>query len=165
MVGKLVHQDMGDERAQGLAAALDPFVEDRPAEQPDRVGAVVLARPATLRSRLAPENRGFADRKPERATRSGVGGLSVRSPRVTGQKATSATPSAAQACTSPSSGSRVASEYSDWTAATSCTASARRSEVGAISENPKAAILPALTKSASVSVTTSISSRGSRRWM
>jgi hypothetical protein len=62
-----------------------------------------------------------------------VGGRSVRNPRPTGEKATSATPSAPQACTSPSSGARVASEYSDCTAATGASAAALRSELGAIS--------------------------------
>ena len=71
-----------------------------------------------------------------------VGGASVSIPRPTGEKATSAVPTPALACTSPSSGSRVCSEYSDCTAATLCTAAARRSDDGAISEKPIARVLP-----------------------
>ena len=95
--------------------------------------------------------------------RSGVGGASVRSARPTGEKATSAAPSAAQACTSPRSGPRVASENSDCTAATGCTAAARLSEAGAISEKPMARVLPARTSSASAPATSSIGTSGSRR--
>ena len=103
-------------------------------------------------------------RKSEAAIRSGVGGASVRSARPTGEKATSAVPSAAQACTSPSSGARVESEYSDCTAATGCTAAARRSDEGAISEKPTARVLPARTSSASAPATSSIGTSASRRW-
>ena len=57
----------------------------------------------------------------------------------------------------------VASEYSDCTAATGCTAAARRSEAGAISEKPIERVLPAFTRRASDSVTSSIGRLWSRR--
>ena len=74
--------------------------------------------------------------------RSGVIGSSVSKDRPTGENATSAAPTSAQACTSPNSGARVCSEYSDCTAATGTTAAARRRVDGAISENPTARVLP-----------------------
>ena len=44
------------------------------------------------------------------------GGWSVSNERPNGEKATKETPSSAVACTSPISGLRTDSEYSDWTA-------------------------------------------------
>ena len=85
---------------------------------------------ARLAAKFGGWNRGLSPTKLPLPNFAGSSGASVSSDRPTGENATSATPSARQACSSPSSTKREESEYSDCTAATGNTAWARRSDEG-----------------------------------
>ena len=89
--------------------------------------------------------RGLARRNSEAATCSASGGRSVSS-RARPARRRRARRRARAGLHQPELGQpRVASEYSDCTAATGCTTAARLSDEGAISEKPMARVLPART--------------------
>src|SRR6056300_407204 len=93
-------------------------------------------------SRFGLKKRGLVFRKFRLGISCDNRGLSVRRLRPTGEKATKVVPSRWHRARSPSSGARVAKEYSDCTAATGPTDQARSSVVGAISDKPTCLMRP-----------------------
>ncbi len=89
--------------------------------------------------------------------------MPVRKPRPSGEKGTKPMFSSRSTGSTRASGSRVNSEYSDWTAVTGWTAWARRMVPGPASERPMYRILPAATSSDSAPTVSSIGVSGSTR--
>jgi hypothetical protein len=113
---------------------------------------------------LSPAKRGlFARQSPgETASRSVT--VPVRNPRPSGLNGTKAIPSSRHAVITVASGSRVQSEYSDWSAVIGWTACARRSVATDTSESPRKRTLPAATNSLIAPTDSSIGTSRSTRW-
>ena len=87
----------------------------------------------------------------------------MRNPRPSGLYGTNPIPSARTVGRTSSSGSRVQSEYSVWSAEIGWTACARRMVAGAASESPSYRTFPARTSSAIAPTVSSMGTFGSTR--
>src|SRR5207248_5145772 len=113
--------------------------------------------------RLAAEKRGMALRKSVLSNVVASSILPVRKPLPSGLKGTKPMPSSAHVGRISFSGSRHHSEYSLCTAATGCTALARRIVFALASESPKCLTFPSLIRSFTAPATSSIGTAGSTR--